>query len=689
MGEARPRLRVDAAGQAGATDNICARRALRPTVKKKPRSDSKRSPATAVATLFGDALAHHQAGRLAEARALYERVLAGQPKHFDSRHLLGVVLHQQGDHAAAVEQIDAALVVNPDNAFAYNNRAVALQAAMRFEAALESCDRAIALSPGYAEAFYNRGNALRLLRRFDDAATSYGRAVALKPNYPEAHYNRGIVLKELHRFPEARTSYAQAVALKPDFAEAQFGRCMTELPILYESEAEIAVRRAAYEQRLRALCDTADRGVDLLKGVGASQPFYLAYQGQNDRDLQARYGTLACRIMAKRYPALAPAPPPGDAEAVRVGIVSGFFHQHTVWKLMIKGWLSQLDRTRFRLFGYYTREVFDTETRTAAGLCERFVQGPLSLDEWRAQIAADAPHVLIYPEIGMDAAAGALAAQRLAAVQCNSWGHPDTSGFPTIDYFLSSDLMEPDDGREHYTERLVQLPNLSIHYEPIAAGPASVTRESLGFRAGATVFWCAQSLYKYLPQFDEVFPRIARSAGNCQFAFIHYQGGSALTDAFRLRLEQAFAAFGLKAEDYCIFLPRLTQDEFIAASGLSDVFLDSIGWSGGNTTLESLVHDLPIVTLPGPLMRGRHSAAILRMMDVTETIATTIEDYVSIAARLSVDVPWRDAVRARMSAGKHRVYGDRAAIEGLERFLDGAVRAPPDGYPPDSPSNRR
>ena len=223
---------------------------------------------------------------------------------------------------------------------------------------------------------------------------------------------------------------------------------------------------------------------DLADAIGAHQPFYLAYQGLNDRDLQATYGAMVCRVMAARYgPAKLPAPPePG--EPVRVAIVSGFFRQHSNWKIPIKGWLSQLDRRRFRLFGYYTADEADAETEAAAALCERFVRGPLSLDAWRQAILADAPHVIIYPEVGMDRVSAQLAAQRLAPVQCNAWGHPDTSGFPTLDYYLSSDLMEPPDGEEHYTERLVRLPNLSIYYEPPDAAPAAADRAALGLRAG-------------------------------------------------------------------------------------------------------------------------------------------------------------------------------------------------------------
>jgi predicted O-linked N-acetylglucosamine transferase (SPINDLY family) len=250
--------------------------------------------------------------------------------------------------------------------------------------------------------------------------------------------------------------------------------------------------------------------------------------------------------------------------------------------------------------------------------------------------------------------------------------------------------MEPPQGDEHYTERLVRLPNLSIYYEPAELDPIPLERQELGLRTGATVYWCGQSLYKFLPQFDDVFPRVAREVGDCQFVFIQYQRGGHVTELFKRRLDGAFAAYGLRAQDYCIFLPRLDpQRRFLAAVRQSDIVLDSIGWTGCNSTLETLPFDLPIVTLTGALMRGRHSTAILAMMGVTETIAATLDDYVSFSVRLALDALWRTAVRERMAKNKHRVYrdlpdrhggpsqvGDRRRLPARSRLQPGERPAP-------------
>jgi protein O-GlcNAc transferase len=103
-----------------------------------------------------------------------------------------------------------------------------------------------------------------------------------------------------------------------------------------------------------------------------------------------------------------------------------------------------------------------------------------------------------------------------------------------------------------------------------------------------------------------------------------------VTNLFQQRLDRAFAAHGLKSGDHCVFLAPMDMNRFAAASAQCDAMLDSIGWSGGNTTLEALAQDLPVVTFEADLMRGRVSAGILRMMGMPEAIAGTIDDYVAL-----------------------------------------------------------
>jgi protein O-GlcNAc transferase len=617
-------------------------------------------------------------GRFDEAAVQFERVLKGTPGSPLAHFNLASVFELAGRKPDAERHYRSAIALRPDFADAHIHLALLLQETDRLTEALAHAERAVALRPDSAGAHNNLGNILRSLGRRDEAIAQYETALRIDPNSFMAHYNCGMALRGETRIAEARAHFDRAFLLNPDFLEAEIALCMAELPALYESESEIAERRAAYAHRLAKLCadvDGAAAPVALADAVGSHQPFYLPYQGGNDRELQTLYGSLVCKTMAAKYTTPMLSTPPGPHEPIRLGIVSGFFRQHSNWKVPIKGWLKMLDRERFHVSGYYTSADRDGETDAASALCQHFVQGPLSLDAWRRTILEDAPHVLIYPEIGMDKVSAQLAAQRLAAVQCASWGHPVTSGFPTIDYFISSDLMEPENAAVHYSERLIRLPNLSIYCEPSDGSPIEVDRARLGLRASAIVYWCCQSLPKYLPQFDSVFARVAAEVPECQFTFIEFGGGSGVSEMFRARLDCAFKAVGLRAEDHFVFLPRLPPDQFVAAIGQCDVMLDSIGWSGCNSILESLVHNVPIVTFAGEMMRGRHTAAILEMMDVRGTTAQTIDEYVSIAVLLGRNIPRRIELSAEIASKKHRIYRDRTSIAALESFLTGVVRS--------------
>ncbi|MBI1208759.1 MAG: tetratricopeptide repeat protein [Azospirillum sp.] len=663
-------------------------------------------------------------GQFDQAAEHYRRALALRPSSAEIHNNLGNVLRDRGLLHEAADHYHQALNIAPEIPEIIYNLANVLADVGDLDDAENLYRRALALAPDYTEAHYNLGRTLIRLNRLDEAESQCRAAVALDPDHVASLNNLGTILQERGRLGEAEACYAavlrrdpghaealynwgcallaqnrcddalncfgKALAARPGYGAARIALCMAHLPVLYADDAEIERHRRAYELSLRALCaevgnaepqprpqsgPRTDTLAALAEAVGAIQPFFLAYQGRNDRALRSLYGSLVCRLVAANRPAGGLAPPPGPGERIRVGIVSGFFCDHTVWQLFLKGWLTRLDRRRFQVLGYHTGTRRDGQTDLAGALCDRFLEGRQTPARWVELVAADRPHILLYPEIGMDPTAAHLAAHRLAPVQCTTWGHPNTSGMPTIDYFLTSALMEPPDGPDGYTERLVRLPNLGLWYEPDDSRPSALSRAELGLRPEAVAFWCGQALYKYLPGHDGVFPAIVRAAAgtDCQFVFIQHARAPAVTGLFRQRLTAAFAEHGLDAGHHCQFLSPMDQGQFIAAVGLSDIILDSIGWSGGKSTLDCLAHDLPIVTLAGPLMRGRHTAAILTRMGITATSAGDVADYIEIAARLARDADWRAGCRAAVAAGKPQVFYDRAVITALEAFLEHAV----------------
>ncbi|MEN9566628.1 MAG: hypothetical protein RLZZ69_1824, partial [Cyanobacteriota bacterium] len=563
----------------------------------------------------------------------------------------------------------------PKSANSYNDLGNLLAQQGKTAEAIASYQTAIALQLDFAIAHNNLGNLLVQQGEMEKAISSYQTAIALQPDLVLAHSNLGNLLAYQGETEKAIASYQTAIDLQPNYHPAKFGLTMAQLPIIYTSEAEIASRRSNYQSCLENLVASyqtaSEQELAAAEEVGSVQPFLLPYQGLNDRELQETYGRMICRLMAGFYPQWCqplPLPQLKASQKIRVGVVSGFFCRHSVWKIPVQGWLENIDRSEFELFGYHTGSISDRETAKAAKTFDRFEHHHFSLSQWAERIISDDLQILIFPEFGMNSMTVKLGCLRLAPVQITSWGHPNTSGLPTIDYYLSSDLMEPENAQENYAEKLIRLPNLGIYYQPISIQLEIKNKQDLGIQDDEIMFWCCQSLFKYLPQHDDVFPRIAQELSNAKFVFIELESKSA-NSLFCQRLADAFGQLSLNYQDYCLFLPRLHTEAFAGVGAIADIFLDNIGWSGCNTTLESIAHHLPIVTLPSDLMRGRHTLAILKMIGVEATIAHTKDEYIKIAVHLGRDPDYRQHIAQQIALNQHKLYGDLTPVRALEDFL--------------------
>jgi protein O-GlcNAc transferase len=608
------------------------------------------------------------------------RSLHVNERNVDAYFALGTAFRQKGQLDEAIQHYQMTISLDPNNVDALNLLGDTYKAKGLSDEAITCFQKIIKLNPNLAVAHNNIGATLHEKRQVDEAVTYYQEAIRLDPNLDVARYNLGNALWEQGKLIEAEAAYDRVLERRSDDIVVSLARCMSQIPIMYPDQSSIQTSRKRYADELIKLCSKIplENPQDIeaaAEAVGRHTPFYLPCQGYNDRELQQHYGRLLCRIMALRYPQFADRPAMPNLSSntpLRIGIASGFFFFHSNWKIPIKGWVENLDKDRFKLYGYYTGKTKDKETEVARQSFSRFAEDINSFEDFCTSIREDDLHVLIYPEIGMDPITVRLAALRLAPVQCTSWGHPDTSGFPTIDYYLSSDLMEPPDADEHYTEKLIRLPNVSVYYTPLDVPSVKVNRDTFGLRSKSILYLCSHALFTYLPQYDEVFPRIAQQVGNCQFVFISNRS-NLITEQFRLRLIRVFSRFHLPANDFVVFLPRLDKKQYHALNCMADIFLDSIGWSGCNSTFEAIACNLPVVTYPGTLMRQRHCAAILTMMDMMETIARSADEYVEIAVRLGKDAELRKQVSDKIMLNKHLIYYDKTCIAALEDFLEKAA----------------
>lgn len=635
-------------------------------------------PANAPALLLL-ARAQQDDGQAAAAERALRRARRLRPGDANVAKRLGALLMSGGRRAEAAQVFRAALTAAPDDPELWFNLSVTLDPRDR-GGAIAAIRRAVRLQPEAVPPLRRLADLLAKTKS-KDAVPVLERLVARSPDAWSLALLGGLYKGEGRR-DKAVAMFGRAAALAPGLTSEGLGLCMARLPQVYRSADEIARVRAEYRADLERLAaaDLSDPAAleRAAQAVGTFQSYYLPYQAECDLEPQVIYGRMMHRAMAARHPQWsAPLPPRRRApgERLRVGIVSGFFRWHTIWKLFLRGWMAGLDRARLDITAYSTTPVNDHVTALARQGFERFAEDRTA-EALAARILADRPDVLLYPEIGMDALVMRLACLRLAPVQCVSWGHPNTSGLPTMDWFLTSDLMEPPGGEACYSERVHRLPGLGIAYGELEAPLTATDFAPWGIRPDAVLYLCCQYLPKYLPQHDALLARIARRVPAAQFAFISLRK-PALDQIMRARLTAAFAAEGLDAGRHVVFLPYLQPGQYAALNQRADIYLDTIGWSGGNTTLEAVAAGLPVVTLPGALMRGRHSAAILHRIGVTETIARDEDDYAALAVRLAEDAAWRQDVSRRVAAGQGNIYGDAEPLRALEAFLE--TVSPPAG----------
>jgi predicted O-linked N-acetylglucosamine transferase (SPINDLY family)/SAM-dependent methyltransferase len=608
------------------------------------------------------------APQLAEPRANLAQVLLGLKRAQSAAGLL-LPLAEAGNRDAMASLSRALLAAAAESSVA----ADALKAALRaIEWAIGS-GRPDAIARAHYAGFAAAG------RANDTQAQSriVDQLAFLQPEAADAHILRGrAALLSGGSYDAASEAFERALMHDPENLEAQWFRCFLSLRPVYRDDDEIAHRRAQYKARLGDLAERLryvgkaelSLAEELIATIG---PALLPYQGEDDRQLQSLYGEMVAAVMQSRYRDLTSAAAPAGDGRIRIAFVSDVIYSHSNWKLRI-GWLRHLDRRRFHVSAYHLGQRTDAFTHEIRGHCDAFYHFPDDLDAALAQLRRSAPQILIYPNIGLSSRMLKLAALRIAPVQCTTWGHPVTSGLPTIDDFLSSELMEPADGDAHYTERLVRLPGLSITYDPVPAGAVDEDRAGFGFENDRVVYLAVQSLQKYLPRHDAIYARIASQVARSLFVFIDgpIESVARLT---RLRVETAFRRHGLDPNERLRFLPHMAFGRFQSLFRSADIFLDSIEWSGANTTLEALQWDLPVVTMPGRFMRGRHSSAILGFLGLDRCIARDETEYVALAAALGNAPEKRQALRAAIAVAKARLSEDRTAVDGLMAYFISAA----------------
>jgi predicted O-linked N-acetylglucosamine transferase (SPINDLY family) len=629
----------------------------------------------------------HDLGQYRDAIPLARKARKLDPDSYDALNILGACLIKTGEDRDAVEVLEAATRLQPDRTEAWANLSTVLRSMGREDLANEYAEKAGSLQPESAMAIGALAAAQYAENNISAAIENYRKLVLMSPHNADIRVAFAHALLEDDQNEEALEQLQRAQALRDQDLTIRWAGVTAQLKSVYGSEIERAASRKAFETSLAEVKEWYERTKAVeapFKAVGVNQPFLLAYHPQNNRELLSRYGELCTTFMAT-YPLptavrkrdSTDGGAAGGAPKLRLGVVSAQVKNHSVWNAITKGWLQNLDSNRFEVYLFQVDVTADAESAAAKSWVTHYEDRPRDLSAWIQAIKGADLDAILYPEIGMHALTLKLACLRLAPLQAAAWGHPETTGLPTLDLFISAAAFEPPAAAGNYTERLVALPNLGVYVEPLAPEAGEVNLRALQLPRDEPLLLCAGSPFKYGPQFDGVWVQIAKRLGR-KTLFRRSGGGrlvffksqlEASNGRLETRLRAAFDAADVDFNSHVSFITPLGRADFFALMRQSALLLDTLSFSGFNTAVQAVECGLPVLAFEGDFMRGRLASGLLRQLDLPQLVATTTAEFVQRAVELAHDPAGRKALRATILARHDRVFRDLAPVRALETCL--------------------
>ncbi len=643
--------------------------------------------AAAVAASFEAGVAHHQAGRLAEAEACYQQVLAAQPDHADALHLLGAIAQQVGRHDIAVDLIRQAIRRNQQNPAYFCNLGFALRDQGLLDEAVAACREAIRIAPDFAEAHTNLGLALRDQGKHDEAIAAYREAIRIKPDLAEPYSNLGGVLSQQGKLDEAVTACREAIRIRPEFGEAHsnLGAALYQQGMLDQAARECreAIRlkpdHAEAHSNLGAVLRDQDKldeaivacraAIDIqhfsadahynlgnaLYDLGRLDETVAAYRQAilfKPEFVQASTSLLTClnydervsnamlfdahRAWDERYAKAMPRPAAYANERkagrrLKVGYVSADFRQHSV-AYFLEPLLGRHDRREVEVFCYAEVSRPDAVTERFKALADHWVVTVGMSDERLAErIGRDGIDILV--DVGGHTAKSRLLAfaRKPAPVQVTWLGYPNTTGMDAIDYRLVDAVTDPEGEADAYaSETLVRLPGGFLCYggpknAPVPSDPPRLTTRAVTFGSFNNPAKLSSATLDAWAKLLARLPTARLLLKGKPFAY-------PVTRAWFL---ERLSGRGVAADRVELVPWAADGAAHLALYDRIDIALDPFPYNGTTTTCEALWMGVPVVALRGDRHAGRVGASLLNAAGLEEFVAGSVDAYVETAAALA------------------------------------------------------
>ncbi len=615
-------------------------------------------------------------GRFQEASALYGRVIEVDATNDSAFQGQFDSLLMQGETRACELLLDDWRSKLPESSKAPLAKGLLLRKQGKNPEAIKALQDLLVSDPENARIHALISEILVDIKRLDDALFFIKKAIELDPEDISYHCTKANIHYFLSQVADCIEAYGKALALCPSSATLLLNSHLI-FPIIPTSTDEINICRDRFNEGLSLVEN--DPQLELIpQHPIALHTFPLAYHNHNDRPLLERYMKIMERLAAPLLRQLAgtkqtPSVPSAkrDDNRIRIGFLSRYFYGHSN-TIAFQGLIRHLDREKFAVvIIHVSGSLNDHVQEDLNACCDEVIYLSNKFNEVYLTLHSLNLDLLFFTDMGMTPYDFLIPMFRSCAIQITGWGIPHTSGNRAVDYYISSEGLEPADADDHYTESLIRLPG-SLPCCFLTEGeevPPPFPRDYFFLPSHCQLIGCLQSLHKIHPDFDLVMEEIARKNPDVIFVFVE-DAISHSTELFIQRLSEHAPA----VREQSLFLRVMGRGEYQALCRCMDLLLDPIYYGSGITFFEAALVGTPIITLEGPFLRSRTVSGGYREMGIQDApIAETPSQYVDLTTALLRDRNRRSRLRSDILRQNHRLFNRMDYVRNFENFCLQAV----------------
>jgi predicted O-linked N-acetylglucosamine transferase (SPINDLY family) len=390
--------------------------------------------------------------------------------------------------------------------------------------------------------------------------------------------------------------------------------------------------------------------------------FYYSYHGKSSKDIFMKQ----CQLLRKLCPELnyKYVFQEGVNKKIKVGFISNCLNRwHSVFKDRHQVIKHLSENPKFEVYVFYFNDI-SVEVLDVYSKCH-LVKCKHDIENVRNTVIKYNLNILVYPEIGMDKVCYFAAFMKLAKTQINTWGHSDTSGIDTIDYYVSSKLFELplNESQEHYSEKLVLLDSLSTCYvNPVRRYAKSLMefskqmqpRVNLGFSNYNHIYFCLQSLFKINPIYDSYLCDILEKDEKAILILIENDKKHKLIE----RLEPVLKHNMSKIH----WLKGCEHKQYLNYMFISDVVLDTYPFGGCNSSFEAFSLCKPVITQPSQMINGRFTYGFYQRMGIKELICNNQMEYVNAAIMVATNRTFKTHIIQKLRENNEKLFNDQESL---------------------------